>query len=29
VRKAGFADQDASKILDEKALTLMSRLRAG
>ncbi len=29
VRKAGFAGQDLSKILDENALTLMPRLRGG
>lgn len=29
VRKAGFAGRDLSKILDENALTLMPRLRAG
>lgn len=29
VRKAGFADKDVAKILDENALELMPRLRAG
>lgn len=28
VRKAGFAEKDVAKILDENALTLMPRLRA-